>query len=74
MMPLVHWVAQTALLTHLAAPYPFKVGETLRYEAMLGYFPVGEASVSVTRVVRDGARRSPGLAGQLRSHLPGSHR
>ncbi len=35
------------------APYPFKVGETLRYTAMLGYFPVGSASLAVARVARE---------------------
>jgi hypothetical protein len=35
------------------APYPFKVGETLRYTATLGYFPVGSASLSVARVARE---------------------
>jgi uncharacterized protein DUF3108 len=35
------------------APYPFAVGETLRYDAKLGYFPVGTASVSVTRLVKE---------------------
>lgn len=34
-------------------PYPFAVGETLRYDAKLGYFPVGTASVSVTRLVKE---------------------
>lgn len=71
MMPLVHWVAQTALLTHLAAPYPFKVGETLRYEAMLGYFPVGEASVSVTRVVRERGEEAFEFSGTGRGGPPG---
>jgi hypothetical protein len=35
------------------ASYPFKVGETLRYTATLGYFPVGSASLSVSRVARE---------------------
>ncbi|HET8625096.1 MAG TPA: DUF3108 domain-containing protein [Gemmatimonadales bacterium] len=33
--------------------YPFKVGETLRYTASLGYFPIGEASLSVTGTARE---------------------
>ena len=33
--------------------YPFAVGETLRYDAKLGYFPVGTATVSVTRLVKE---------------------
>ena len=53
MIPAVHWIAQAALLTQLTAPYPFAVGETLRYEAKLGYFPVGEATVSVTKMARE---------------------
>jgi hypothetical protein len=52
-IPAAQLLAQVALLTRLAAPYPFAVGETLRYEAKLGYFSVGTASVSVTRLVRE---------------------
>lgn len=52
-MPAAYLLAQAALLARLAAPYPFSVGETLRYEAKLGYFPVGTASVSVARLVRE---------------------
>jgi hypothetical protein len=46
-------LAHAALLAQLAAPYPFTVGETLRYEAKLGYFAVGTASVSVARLVKE---------------------
>jgi hypothetical protein len=54
MMPAAQFLAQAALLTQLgAAPYPFSVGETLRYEAKLGYFSVGTASVSVSRLVQE---------------------
>lgn len=53
MIPAAQLLAQAALLTQLAAPYPFSVGETLRYEAKLGYFSVGTASVSVSRVVKE---------------------
>jgi hypothetical protein len=53
MIPVAHLLTQAALLTRLAAPYPFSVGETLRYEAKLGYFSVGTASVTVTRLVRE---------------------
>jgi Protein of unknown function (DUF3108) len=70
-MPLVHWVVQTALLTQLAAPYPFRVGETLRYEAMLGYFPVGEASVSVTRMVQERGEEAFEFSGTGRGGPPG---
>jgi hypothetical protein len=52
-IPATQLLAQAALLAKLAAPYPFSVGETLRYEAKLGYFPVGTASVSVTRLVKE---------------------
>jgi uncharacterized protein DUF3108 len=46
-------LAHCALLARLVAPYPFSVGETLRYEAKLGYFSVGTASVSVSRMVQE---------------------
>jgi hypothetical protein len=52
-IPAPQLLAQAALLAQLAAPYPFSVGETLTYEAKLGYFPVGTASVSVKRLVRE---------------------
>ena len=52
-MPAAQFLAQTAVLAQLAAPYPFSVGETLSYEAKLGYFSVGTASVSVNRLVRE---------------------
>ena len=45
MMPATQLIAHAALLARLAAPpYPFAVGETLRYDAKLGYFPVGTAT------------------------------
>ena len=53
MIPAAQLLTQAALLARLAAPYPFTVGETLRYEAKLGYFSVGTASVTVTRMVRE---------------------
>jgi hypothetical protein len=53
MMPIAPLIVHTALLARLAAPYPFAVGETLRYDAKLGYFPVGEATLSVTRKARE---------------------
>jgi hypothetical protein len=52
-IPAAQLLTQAALLTGLAAPYPFSVGETLRYEAKLGYFSVGTASVTVTRLLRE---------------------
>jgi hypothetical protein len=53
MLPVVPLIVHMALLARLAAPYPFTVGETLRYDAKLGYFPVGQATVSVTRMARE---------------------
>ena len=53
MIPVTQVLAQAALLAQLGAPYPFAVGETLRYEAKLGYFSVGTASVSVARLVKE---------------------
>jgi uncharacterized protein DUF3108 len=53
MIPVAPLIVHTALLARLAAAYPFSVGETLRYDAKLGYFPVGEATVSVSRVGRE---------------------
>ena len=53
MIPAIQVLAHAALLAQLAAPYPFTVGETLTYEAKLGYFPVGTASVSVARLVKE---------------------
>jgi hypothetical protein len=54
-IPAIQLIAHAAQLARLAAlaPYPFAVGETLRYDAKLGYFPVGSASVSVSRLVRE---------------------
>jgi hypothetical protein len=47
-----------ALLGRLAGPYAFEVGETLNYEAKLGYFPVGQATISVARLARERGIRS----------------
>jgi len=48
-------ISITLFLAHilgvLLAPHPFAVGETLRYDAKLGYFPIGTATVSVSRRV-----------------------
>jgi hypothetical protein len=52
-MPVTQLLTHAALLARLADPYPFAVGETLSYEAKLGYFPVGTASVSVARLVSE---------------------
>jgi hypothetical protein len=58
MMPIAQLLVHAALLARLAAPYPFAVGETLRYDAKLGYFPVGTASVSVTRMATERGTRA----------------
>jgi hypothetical protein len=58
MMPVVPLILHAALLARLTAPYPFSVGETLRYDAKLGYFSVGEASVSVSRMAKERGRES----------------
>lgn len=52
-MPVCTLLAQAALLARLTAPYPFAVGETLQYEATLGVFPVGTATVTVTGMARE---------------------
>lgn len=52
-MPMTLLLAHAALLGRLTAPYPFSVGETLRYEAKLGYFSVGTATISVARLARE---------------------
>ena len=54
-MPASVLLAHVALLARLAtpAPYPFAVGETLSYEAKLGYFPVGTATATVSGMTRE---------------------
>lgn len=54
-MPAATLLAHAALLAGLAqAPaYPFAVGETLQYEATLGYFPIGTATAAVARTTRE---------------------
>lgn len=52
-MPVCTLLAHAALLARLTAPYPFAVGETLRYEATLGMFPIGTATVTVTAMARE---------------------
>ena len=70
-IPATQLLAQAALLAKLAAPYPFAVGETLRYEAKLGYFPVGTASVSVTRLVKERGAEAFEFAGTGQGGPPG---
>jgi hypothetical protein len=52
-IPAMQVLTHAALLAKLAAPYPFTVGETLRYDAKLGYFSIGTASVSVARLAQE---------------------
>lgn len=54
-MPLAPLLAHVALVATLAtpAPYPFSVGERLTYDAKLGYFPIGTATVSVSRMAQE---------------------
>ena len=52
-MPVFTLLAHAALLARLAAPYPFAVGETLQYEAKLGYIPVGTATMTVHEMTRE---------------------
>jgi hypothetical protein len=55
MTALAQLLVHSALLAQMsvASSYPFAVGETLQYDAKLGYFSVGTASVSVSRMVRE---------------------
>ena len=57
-MPVCTLLAQAALLAHLTAPYPFAVGEALHYEATLGVFPIGTATVTVTGMARERGREA----------------
>ena len=58
-------------MSRLAAPYPFTVGESLQYDAKLGYFSVGTASVSVTRLVREQGEEAFEFSGTGRGGPPG---
>lgn len=49
MIPIALLLSHTLVMARLVASPPFAVGETLRYDAKLGYFPVGTATVSVAR-------------------------
>jgi hypothetical protein len=46
-------LAHAALVARLAGGYPFAVGETLHYQAKLGFIPVGTATASVTGLARE---------------------
>jgi hypothetical protein len=48
MYALLALVLHGALISPAPPSYPFRVGETLRYTAMLGYLPVGSAAIAVT--------------------------
>jgi hypothetical protein len=52
-MPAATLLTHAALLARLSAPFPFAVGETLQYEATLGYFPIGTATATVARTTRE---------------------
>jgi Protein of unknown function (DUF3108) len=52
-MPATTLLAHVGLLARLAAPYPFAVGEMLTYDATLGVFPIGTATVTVSRLTRE---------------------
>ena len=52
-MPVPTLLVHASLLVQLAAPYPFAVGETLRYDASLGMLPVGSVTTSVSRMTRE---------------------
>ena len=48
----------TLLFSHVLVftgltPPPFTIGETLQYDAKLGYFPVGTATVAVSRTAKE---------------------
>lgn len=45
--------AYAIVLGRPPAPDPFPVGETLTYDAKLGYFPVGTATISVAPMARE---------------------
>lgn len=60
-MPVTTLIGHAVLLARLAVPaptsaYPFAVGETLTYDATLGYFPVGTATAAVSGISRERGR------------------
>ena len=57
-MPVTTLIAHAALLAQLAAPYPFAVGETLSYDAVLGYLPIGFATATVSGLTRERGREA----------------
>ncbi|HUR95348.1 MAG TPA: DUF3108 domain-containing protein [Gemmatimonadales bacterium] len=59
-MPVTMLLVQVALLARLAAPtvYPFRVGETLQYDAKLGMLPIGSATMTVNPMTRERGREA----------------
>lgn len=57
-MPITPLLVHAALVAHLAAPYPFTVGETLQYEATLGVIPIGTATMSVNSMTQERGREA----------------
>jgi hypothetical protein len=65
-------IAAAGLMLPAAPPaYPFKVGETLRYTATLGYLPIGEASLAVTGLARERGAETFVLAANGEGGPPG---
>lgn len=65
-------IAAAGLMLPAAPPaYPFKVGETLRYTASLGYLPIGEASLAVTGLARERGAETFVLAANGEGGPPG---
>jgi Protein of unknown function (DUF3108) len=46
-------LGHAALVARLVSSYPFAVGETLQYEARLGYLPIGSATMKVQPMTRE---------------------
>jgi hypothetical protein len=70
-MPVLTLIAHAALVSSLAAPYPFAVGETLTYDAKLGYFPVGTATATVSRLARERGKEAFVFAMTGEGGMPG---
>ena len=70
-MPVLTLIAHAALVASLAAPYPFAVGETLTYEATLGYFPVGTATATVSRLAQERGKEAFVFAMTGEGGMPG---
>lgn len=70
-MPVLALIAHAVLVGTLAAPYPFAVGETLTYDARLGYFPVGTATAAVSRLARERGKEAFVFAMTGEGGMPG---